>query len=85
MGAAAADPPGHPRPALHVLPGGEPDQVLRLAAFRAAHPEVVIKMLEDHRGPWQARIPEPDGELVITRYILARLLDKLEELFPPDG
>jgi transcriptional regulator with XRE-family HTH domain len=31
-------------------------------------------------GTWQARIPEPDGETVITRYTLRELLDKLDEL-----
>jgi len=28
----------------------------------------------------QARIPEPNGEVVITRYSLRELLDKLDEL-----
>ena len=28
----------------------------------------------------QARIPEPDGETVITRYTLGELLDRLDEL-----
>jgi hypothetical protein len=31
-------------------------------------------------GWWQARIPESDGELVITRYTLRELLDKLDQL-----
>jgi hypothetical protein len=30
----------------------------------------------------QARIPELDGETVITRYTLRELLDKLDELRP---
>ncbi len=58
---------------------GEPDQVSRLLAFRAAHPEVVIG--DGGFGTWQARIPEPDGETVTTRYTLRELLDKLDELF----
>jgi hypothetical protein len=33
-------------------------------------------------GTLQARIPEPNGETVITRYILKELLDKLGELLP---
>ena len=33
-------------------------------------------------GTWQARIPQPHGETVITRYILRELLDKLDELIP---
>jgi hypothetical protein len=56
----------------------EPEQVLRLRAFRAAHPEVIIG--DGGFGVWQARIPEPDGEQVISRYMLGELLDKLGEL-----
>ena len=56
----------------------EPDQVPRLQAFRAAHPEVIIG--DGGSGVWQARIPEPDGETVITRYTLSELLDRLDEL-----
>ncbi len=56
----------------------EPDQVLRLQAFRAAHPEVIID--DGGFGVWQARIPEPDGERIISRYTLRELLDKLAEL-----
>jgi hypothetical protein len=40
--------------------------------------------LASHRragnGWWQAVIPEPDGEIVTTRYTLRALLDKLDEL-----
>lgn len=62
------------------LPGvlGEPDQLLRLAGFRAAHPEVIIG--DGGFGTLQARIREPDGETVITRYTLRELLDRLDEL-----
>ncbi len=56
----------------------EPDQLLRLQAFRAAHPEVIIG--DGGFGVWQARIPEPDGERIISRYTLRELLDKLGEL-----
>jgi hypothetical protein len=56
----------------------EPGQVLRLHAFRAAHPEVIIG--DGGFGVWQARIPEPDGERIISRYALRELLDKLNEL-----
>ena len=64
------------RPVLRIVPD-EPDQVPRLAAFRAAHPGVVVGA-----GPgfWQAVIPEADGERVVTRYTLRELLDKLDEL-----
>ncbi len=44
----------------HGLPGalGEPDQLLRLARYRAAHPEVIIG--DGGFGTVQARLPEPD-------------------------
>jgi hypothetical protein len=59
-------------------PREEPDQVPRLQAFRAAHPEVIIG--DGGFGVWQARIPEPDGERIISRYALRELLDKLDKL-----
>ncbi|HEX6527656.1 MAG TPA: hypothetical protein VF070_47715 [Streptosporangiaceae bacterium] len=53
-----------------------PDQVSRRERFKAAHPQVRITFV----GPaWQAVIPLPDGEDVITRYELRDLLDVLEE------
>lgn len=52
--------------------------MLRLQAFRAAHPEVIIG--DGGFGVWQARIPEPDGEWIISRYMLRELLDKLDGL-----
>ena len=64
-------------PALRLV-REEPDQVLRLQAFRTVHPEVIIG--DFGFGVWQARIPEPDGEHVISRYTLRELLDKLAEL-----
>ena len=63
--------------ALGIAPN-EPDQVLRLGRFREEHPDVIIG--DGGFGTWQARIPEPDGETVITRYTLRELLDKLGEL-----
>jgi hypothetical protein len=53
-------------------------QLLRLQAFRTAHPEVIIG--DGGFGTVQARIPQPAGEIVITRYQLTELLDKLDEL-----
>jgi hypothetical protein len=53
------------------------DQLWRLSQFRQLHPGVVIGAGE---GWWQARIPEPHGEIVTTRYTLRALLDKLDEL-----
>ena len=59
------------------LVSDEYDQVLRLDRFRQDHPAVVIGA---GNGWWQALIPEPDGEIVATRYTLRALLDKLDEL-----
>ncbi len=56
----------------------EEDQVLRLLTFRAAHPDVIVG--DGGFGTWQARIPEPHGEIVTTRYTLRELLDRLDEL-----
>jgi hypothetical protein len=64
-----------PRP-----PPDELGQVVRLARFRAAHPEVIVG--DGGFGTVQARIPELNGETVITRYTLRELLDKLDELRP---
>jgi hypothetical protein len=59
----------------------ELDQVMRLARFRKRHPDVIVG--DGGFGTIQARIPEPDGEIVITRYTLRELLDKLGELLSP--
>jgi protein-tyrosine-phosphatase len=67
---------GHTRPARRLVPD-ELEQVMRLARFRQAHPGVMVGA---GRGWWQAVIPEPDGEQVITRHTLGQLLDRLDEL-----
>ncbi len=64
-------------PGLRLVPD-EPDQILRLARFRAEHPAVIIG--EADFGTWQARIPEASGETVVVRHRLVELLDKLGEL-----
>ena len=66
---------GHTRPAR--LVPDELEQVMRLARFRQAQPGV---MVGTGHGWWQAVIPEPNGEQVITRYTLGQLLDRLDEL-----
>jgi hypothetical protein len=76
---------GHAR-LPRVLRGLVPDelgQVFRLQAFRAAHPEVIVG--DGGFGTWQARMSEPNGEIVITRYRLIELLDKLDELTGSPG
>jgi hypothetical protein len=52
------------------------------------HPEVIIG--DGGFGTMQARIPQPAGEIVITRHRLIELLDKLDDLIggcraQPDG
>jgi hypothetical protein len=76
---------GHARlpRALRGLVPDELGQVVRLQAFRAAHPKVIVG--DGGFGTWQARIPEPNGEIVITRYRLIELLDKLDELTGSPG
>ena len=64
-------------PMLRLVPD-EPDQVLRLAAFRARHPRVSVSSGEF--GTWEARIPEGNGERFVCRHHLSQLLDKLGEL-----
>lgn len=56
----------------------EPDQLLRLLQFRAAHPDVIVGKGEF--GTWQARIPHPAGETVAIRHTLRELLDRLADL-----
>ncbi len=56
----------------------EPDQVIRLLAFRLEHPDVIVG--DGGFGTMQARIPAPNGETVITRYSLRELLDELDGL-----
>jgi hypothetical protein len=56
------------------------DQAVRLAGFRGVHPGVNVEAGEF--GTWQARIPEENGETVITRHRLGDLLDRLGVIFP---
>ena len=73
---------GPPRWALSLLLD-ETDQLLRLSQYRLDHPGVAIRA---GLGYWQAQIPQRDGELIITRYQLRELLDKLDALTArPDG
>jgi hypothetical protein len=58
---------------------GEPDQMPRLRAIRSQHPQVIIGTL-GIGGAWQTRIPQHNGETVLTRYVLGDLLDKLDDV-----
>ena len=53
-----------------------PDQALRLRRIREICPGIEII----RRGPWQAVIPEPDGERTVVRWELAEFLDRLDAL-----
>ena len=64
------------RPARRLVPD-ELEQVMRLVRFRQAHLGVMVGV---GRGWWQAVIPEPNGEQVITRHTLGQLLDRLDEV-----
>ena len=44
-----------------------------------------MRIAAGETGWWQGRIPEPDGEMAITRCTLCDLLDKLDQLLPPAG
>lgn len=66
----------HPVPRLRLV-SDEPEMP-RLQAFRARRPDVIIGLLGF--DAWQARIPEPNGETVISRHKLKELLDRLDEL-----
>ena len=76
---------GLTRPALRTVPSepGYADQVARREQYQAAHPNVEI--LYYHGSHWQAIVREDAGEIVITRFELRALLDKLESLDHPAG
>ncbi|MGH3187264.1 MAG: hypothetical protein ACRDPY_31055 [Streptosporangiaceae bacterium] len=61
-----------------VRDGIDAEQVPRLTAFRAEHPGVLIG--GGGFGTWQALIPETNGEMVVVRYTLGELLDRLDVL-----
>lgn len=56
-------------------------QLLRLAEYRAAHPQVRIVPIREANLVWQARMPSASGgEHIVTRYELGALLDKLDAI-----
>jgi hypothetical protein len=63
-------------PGLLAADDTPPDQALRLRRFRETYPGIEIIQ----RGPWQAVIPEPDGERTVVRWELSELLDRLDTL-----
>ena len=75
------EPTQHARRTVPSEPGYV-DQVARREQYQAAHPNVEILY---HASYWQAIVREDAGEIVITRYELRALLDKLESLDYPAG
>jgi hypothetical protein len=54
---------------------GEPEVAGRLAAFRAARPDVIIGEIA---GEWEARLKSHNGEITIARHTLGELIGVLE-------
>lgn len=63
-------------PGLLAAVHAPPDQALRLQRIREICPGIEII----RRGPWQAVIPEPDGERTVVRWELPEFLDRLDAL-----
>jgi len=59
-----------------------PDQVPRLKAFQAAHPEIEIRNPADTGGWWSAHRA---GKNLCVEQDLGHLLDRLEWLLEHDG
>ena len=70
------------RPVRTVTAGGDDfDQISRKRSFQAPHPEIFIGLIAS--ATLQARIPEEDGETIITRWYLRDLLDELDKRYAP--
>jgi hypothetical protein len=68
---------GTGKPGLLVTDSGTPlDEALRLRRIGEICPGIEII----RRGPWQAVIPEPDGERTVVRWELAEFLERLDAL-----
>lgn len=59
------------------MPIPYPDQVPRLKAFQARHPEIEIISPQSPGGRWTAR---RNGTVLATAFALYYLLDQLDEL-----
>jgi hypothetical protein len=59
---------------------GYGDQVPRLLAFQAAHPEITIK--RPTQNAFRAWVAERDGRMVVSRITLKYFMDELEQMFP---
>lgn len=62
------------------------EQRMRLARFKASHPDVEIGaggQIPGREDWWQASVRLRDGEQVLTGHTLRELLDKLDDLMEP--
>jgi hypothetical protein len=63
---------------MDIVPPPSEDQVPRLQAFRAEHPDIEIASPADsHTGMWSA---DQDGKILVVKFGLCQLLDRLDEL-----
>jgi hypothetical protein len=63
---------------MNIVPPPSEDQVPRLQAFRAEHPDIEITSPADsHTGMWSAY---QGGKILAVKFGLRQLLDHLDEL-----
>jgi hypothetical protein len=66
---------------MDIVPPPSEDQVPRLQAFRAEHPDIEIASPADSRtGMWSAY---QGGKILVVKFGLRQLLDRLDELLRP--
>jgi hypothetical protein len=64
--------------AMNIVPPPSEDQVPRLQAFRAEHPDIEIASpANSHTGMWSAY---QGGKILAVKFGLRQLLDRLDEL-----
>jgi hypothetical protein len=76
------------RPYLVVAAGGHLETLRRRALFEQAHPEVTIVNPGGLNDRWRAiiplgKIPAHPDETTIGAWLLADLMDQLDEIYPP--
>ncbi len=63
---------------MDIVPAPGEDQVPRLQAFRAEHPDIEIASPADsHTGMWSAY---RGGKILVVKFCLRQLLGRLDEL-----
>ena len=67
---------------MDIVPPPSENQVPRLQAFRAEHPDIEIASLADSgAGMWPAY---QGGKILVVKFGLCQLLDRLDELLASD-